>query len=62
MSEPIKTLQKLKMMNGDGSLGVDFPHYSQLVMPHHGSTDFQFIAEMNGKLNAIIEHLSEEDA
>ena len=61
MCEPIKTLQKLKMMDGDASLGVDFPHYSHLVMPH-GSTDFQFLAEMNGKLNAVIEHLSEEDA
>ena len=60
MNTSIKTLQKLKMTSADAPLGVAIPHYSNLVVPHHNS-DFQFIAEMNGKLDAVIEHLGGKD-
>ncbi len=48
------------MMSADAPLGVTIPHYSKLVVPHQDS-DFQLIADMNGRLEAVMEHLGKED-
>ena len=60
VNTPIKTLQKLKMMSADSPLGVTIPHYSNLLVPHRES-DFQLIANINGRLEAVIEHLGKGD-
>ncbi len=48
------------MMSADAPLGVTIPHYSKLLVPHQDS-DFRLIADINGKLEAVIEHLGKED-